>query len=57
MNHIMLSVRALLACAIMVAVVFSIPILATALPMHLGISVSSWKQLLSYQNPNSKLPT
>lgn len=58
MKHIIGLVQATLACAVMVAMVFSVPLFAMAFPIHLDVSVSDWKQLLpTHRQANNKLPT
>jgi hypothetical protein len=58
LKHIIQLMQATLACVIMVAMVFSVPVLATAFPLHVGVSFSGWKQLHPPQQiPDSKLPT
>ncbi len=39
--------QATLACVIMLAFVFSIPMVLAAAPVHVGVSIASWKDLLS----------
>jgi hypothetical protein len=58
LKHIIQVMRAALACMIMVAVIFSIPVLAMAFPIHVDVSLSHWKQLIPIHKPvNNKLPT
>jgi hypothetical protein len=37
------AIQAALACAIMLAMVFSIPAVLAAAPLHVGLYVQSWK--------------
>ncbi len=46
LKHIVQFAQAALACVIMVAVVFSIPAVLAAAPVHVGVSIASWKELL-----------
>lgn len=58
MKHIIQVMQATLACVIMVAMVFSVPLFAMAFPIHVNVSLSSWKQLFPIHQPaNNKLPT
>jgi hypothetical protein len=47
LKHIIQFAQATLACVIMLAVVFSIPMVLAAAPVHVGVSVASWKDLLA----------
>jgi hypothetical protein len=59
LKHIIQIIQATLACVIMVAVVFSIPVFAMAFPIHVDVSLSRWKQLFPpiHQPANKNLPT
>ena len=58
LKHIIQVMQATLACMIMVAVVFSIPVFARAFPIHVDVSLSRWQQLIPMHRPaNNKLPT
>jgi hypothetical protein len=58
LKHIIQVIKATLACVIMVAAVFSVPVFASAFPIHVGVSLSNWKQLLPIHRPsNGELPT
>jgi hypothetical protein len=58
LKHIIQVMQATLACVIMVAAVFSIPLLAMAFPIHVDVSLSSWKKIISIHRPaNPELPT
>lgn len=58
MKHIIQVMQAALACMIMVAAVFSIPVFATAFPIRVDVSLSRWKQLIPIHPPaNNRLPT
>lgn len=58
MKHIIQVIQATLACVIMVAMVFSVPLFAMAFPIHVDVSLSSWTQLFPIHQPvNNKLPT
>lgn len=51
LKHIVQFAQAALACVIMVAVVFSIPVVLAAAPVHVGVSIASWKDLLPGHRP------
>jgi hypothetical protein len=46
LKHIIQVAQATLACAVMVAVVFSIPVVLASVPIQIDVSLSSWKDVL-----------
>jgi len=58
LKHFIQVMQAALACVIMVAAVFSIPVFATAFPIRIDVSLSKWKQLFPSHRPSdNQLPT
>jgi hypothetical protein len=57
LKHIIQFAQATLACVVMVAMVFSIPMVLAAVPIRIDVSLSSWKDLLKdHRNPAGNLP-
>jgi hypothetical protein len=58
LKHIIQVMKATLACVIMVAAIFSVPVFATAFPIHIDVSLTKWKQLFPSHRPlDGQLPT
>jgi hypothetical protein len=57
LKHIIQTMQATLACVIMVAMIFSFPLLAVAFPLQVDVSLSSWTHFLPiHRHADNALP-